>query len=149
MTDKIIALVDGSIYSKSVCENAIWIASRTGAPVELIHVLGRRETSSSDLSGTIALGARTALLEELSALDEQRAKLAQKKGRAILEDAQAILAEAGIEASVKLRNGDLLETVEEAEKQASLVLIGKRGEAADFARSIAGLDRTLEATEQA
>ena len=134
MTDKIIALVDGSIYSKSVCENAIWIASRTGAPVELIHVLGRRETSSSDLSGTIALGARTALLEELSALDEQRAKLAQKKGRAILEDAQAILAEAGIEASVKLRNGDLLETVEEAEKQASLVLIGKRGEAADFAK---------------
>ncbi|MEZ5780888.1 MAG: universal stress protein [Rhizobiaceae bacterium] len=134
MTDKIIALVDGSIYSKSVCENAIWIASRTGAPVELIHVLGRRETSSSDLSGTIALGARTALLEELSALDEQRAKLAQKKGRAILEDAQAILAEAGIEASVKLRNGDLLETVEEAEKQASLVIIGKRGEAADFAK---------------
>jgi hypothetical protein len=33
MTDKIIALVDGSIYSESVCEHAAWIAARTGAPV--------------------------------------------------------------------------------------------------------------------
>lgn len=134
MTDKIIALVDGSIYSKSVCENAAWAASRTGAEVELLHVLGRRETASSDLSGTIALGARTALLEELSALDEQRAKLAQKRGRAILEDAQAILREIGVDATIRLRNGDLLETVAEAEKQATLIVIGKRGEAADFAK---------------
>lgn len=135
MTDNIVVLVDGSIYSKSVCENAAWIANRTGASIELLHVLGRRETSSSDLSGAIALGARTALLEELSTLDEQRAKLAQKRGRAILEDAETILKVAGVQkVTPRLRNGDLVETVSEIESGASLIVVGKRGEAADFAR---------------
>lgn len=133
MAERIIALIDGSIYSRSVCENVAWMAQRTGAAIELVHVLGRREVPSSDLSGTIALGARSALLQELSALDEQRAKLAQQRGRAILEDAQAVRAGAGLHASLRLRNGDLLETVAEAEKDASLIVIGKRGEAADFA----------------
>ena len=135
MTDKIIALVDGSVYSTSVCENAAWISGRTGAAVELLHVLGRRETPTSDLSGSIGLGARTELLAELSALDEQRARLAQKRGRAIIEDAEAALKGAGVETvTARLRSGDLLETVSEAEADASLIVIGKRGEAADFAR---------------
>jgi len=60
MTEKVIALVDGSIYSASVCEHAAWIAQRTDAPVELLHVLGRREAAETqDLSGSIKLGART------------------------------------------------------------------------------------------
>ena len=134
MTEKLIALIDGSIYSRSVCENAAWIASRTDASVELLHVLGRRETATADLSGSIALGARTALLEELSALDEQRARLSLQRGRAILEDAQTIFEGAGVSVTMRLRNGDLLETVNEAERDASLIVIGKRGEAADFAK---------------
>ncbi|SDG59328.1 universal stress protein [Thalassobaculum litoreum] len=134
---KVIALVDGSIYSRSVCDHAAWIAGRTGAAVELLHVLGRRETGSmpADLSGSIALGARTALLEELSAHDEQRAKLAQKRGRAILEDAKAVLEGAGAEqVTTRLRFGDIVETATEFEADADMVVIGKRGEAADFAK---------------
>lgn len=134
---KLIALVDGSVYSRSVCDHAAWIATRTGSAVELLHVLGRRETGStpSDLSGSIALGARTALLAELSAHDEQRSKLAQKRGRAILDDAKAILEAAGAGAvTTRLRFGDIVETVAEFEADADLVVIGKRGEAADFAK---------------
>ncbi len=111
---KILALVDGSIYSQSVCDHAAWIARRTGAAVEILHVIGRRETASApaDLSGNITLGARTALLEELTALDEQRGKLAQKRGRAILEDAKARLEADGVsEVTTKLRIGDIVETV--------------------------------------
>ena len=135
MTEKLIALIDGSIYSKSVCDNAAWISRRTGAPIELLHVLGRRETASSDLSGSIALGARTALLEELSSLDEQRSKLARKRGRAILEDAEEILRSAGVEnVTSRLRHGDLLEEVAAAEADSRGIVIGKRGEAADFAK---------------
>jgi len=134
---KLIALVDGSVYSRSVCDHAAWIATRTGSAVELLHVLGRRETGSipSDLSGSIALGARTTLLEELSAHDEQRSKLAQKRGRAILDDAKAILEGAGVgTVTTRLRFGDIVETVAEFEADADLVVIGKRGEAADFAK---------------
>ena len=61
---KLLALVDGSVYSRSVCDNAAWIAARTGAGIHLLHVRGRRETDSTpaNLSGNITLGARTALL---------------------------------------------------------------------------------------
>ena len=136
MTQKIIALVDGSIYSHSVCAHAAWIAVRTGATIEVLHVLGRRESAeASDLSGSIALGARSALLAELSTLDEQRAKLQQQRGRAILDDAKAVIAEAGIDnVTTRLRIGDIVETVAESEATADMLVIGKRGEAADFAR---------------
>jgi len=134
---RLIALVDGSVYSRSVCDHAAWIGRRTGGAVELLHVIGRREGGSppSDLSGSLSLGARTALLEELSALDEQRGKLAQRRGRAILEDARSVVEAAGLtEVCTRLRLGDLVEAVNESEAEAELVVIGKRGEAADFAK---------------
>jgi nucleotide-binding universal stress UspA family protein len=149
---KIVALVDGSIYSASVCDHAAWIAGRTGAPVELIHVLGRREASDThDHSGAIALGARTALMEELAALDAQRAKLISQRGRAILEDAQALLETAGVtEVTTRLRQGDIVEAVADVEADARVILIGKRGEAADFAKGHLGsnLERIVRASHK-
>jgi len=143
---KIIALVDGSVYAHSVCEVAGWAGARLGSGVELLHVLGRREAGQQDLSGSLRLGARTALLEELAALDAQRAKLGMQRGRAILEDAKAVLAEAGVEASTRLRHGDLLE---ELGSDFDLIVIGKRGEAADFAKGHLGsnLERIVRGTK--
>lgn len=149
---KIIALVDGSIYSASVCDHAAWIASRTGAPVELFHVLGRREASDThDHSGAIRLGARTVLLQELAELDAQRAKLISQRGRAILEDAQAIVEKAGVtEVTTRLRQGDIVEAVADVEGDARVILIGKRGEAADFAKGHLGsnLERIVRASHK-
>lgn len=149
---KIIALVDGSIYSASVCDHAAWISQRTDAPVELIHVLGRRETADTrDHSGAIKLGARTALLNELAELDAQRAKLISHKGRAILEDASAILAKNGVtDISTRLRHGDVVEAVAEVEAGARVIIIGKRGEDADFAKGHLGsnLERIVRASHK-
>lgn len=149
---KLIALVDGSVYSASVCDHAAWAATRLGAPVELMHIMGRREgAEKQDLSGSIQLGARTALLEELAELDAQRAKLVSQRGRAILEDAQAILEKDGVESiTTRLRHGDLVETVGEVEADAQMILIGKRGEAADFAQGHLGsnLERIVRASHK-
>ena len=135
MTDKLLALVDGSIYSKSVCDHAAWLAGRAGWGVDLVHVISRREIGHLDLSGSIALGARSALLAELSELDETRARLSREKGRAILEDAEAILRQHGIDrVNARLMSGDLVETLAEAEADTAMVVVGKRGEAADFAK---------------
>lgn len=149
---RLVAFVDGSLYSASVCDHAAWISQRTGAAVELIHVLGRREAAQThDHSGTIRLGARTALLEELAALDAQRAKLIGARGRAILDDARAILDAAGVaEVATRLRHGDVVETVSEVEPGADMILIGKRGEAADFAKGHLGsnLERIVRASHK-
>ena len=151
MTDRIIALVDASIYAKSVCDHAAWAASRTGLDVELLHVLGRREAPErQDLSGAIALGARSTLLGELAELDAQRAKLAQAHGRAILDDARALLDKAGVTATASLRRGDIVEAVAECEPHAAWVMIGKRGEAADFAKGHLGsnLERVVRSAKK-
>ncbi|MCB1478942.1 MAG: universal stress protein [Rhodobiaceae bacterium] len=134
-TGTLIALVDGSKYSTSVCHYAAWIAKRTGSTVKIYHVLGRRDgVEQQDLSGAIQLGARSHLLEELSELDAKRAKLNQAKGRAILEDAQAIIEAEGVTVETRLRQGDLVETILAKEGTGDLIVIGKRGEAADFAK---------------
>lgn len=133
--DKILTLLDGSGYSESVCHHTAWIAQKLNSGVVAMHVLGRREgAASTDLSGALSLGARTSLLEKLSELDGERAKLAQAKGHAILEDARAILEQDGVpDVSLRLRKGDILEAVSELESDIRAITIGKRGEGSDFA----------------
>jgi len=143
MPGTLIAFVDGSIYSESVCEYTAWMAGRMQAElVKLYHVIGRPQTAGrGDLSGAIRLGARTRLLEQLSDLDAQRARLAQAQGRAILEDAKALVESAdagGADVVVRLRHGDIVETIAEKAPQADVVVIGKRGDAADFEKLTLG-----------
>ena len=133
----LIALIDGSGYSQSVRDLTCWVAKRTEASVELMHVLGRRGVGSepADLSGNLKLGARSALLQELADLDEQKAKLELKRGRLLLEEAKSGLEEAGLSSvTSKLRHGDLIDAIGKFEGDADLIIIGKRGEAADFAK---------------
>ena len=141
MTDNIIALVDDSGYATSVCEHAAWVSHLTGAPVQLLHVMGRREAAGpQDLSGAIRLGARTALLEELATLDAQRARIANEAGRALLEDARQLTEGAGATAvTTRLEQGDLIDrAVGHEAPDTRLIVIGKRGAAADFAKGHLG-----------
>jgi len=151
-TNTLIALVDGSAYSESVCHHAAWIAGKAGWKVKLYHVMGRRDaTDKQDLSGAIRLGARTRLLEQLSELDAERAKLAHEHGRAILEDAQAIIqADGDIPVETRLRQGDLVETVTAKEDGGDMIVIGKRGEAAGLASEHLGsnLERIVRASHK-
>lgn len=148
---KIIALVDGSVYSESVCDHAAWIALRKGSTVEILHILGRREAGSKNLSGSLGFGARSKLMEELADLDAQKAKLNIQRGRAILDDAEARVRADGVtEVETRLRNGDLMEELHNAETDADLIVIGKRGEAADFAKMHLGsnLERAIRTSSR-
>jgi len=151
-TNTLIALVDGSAYSESVCHHAAWIAGKNGWKVKIYHVMGRRDgMDKQDLSGAIRLGARTALLKELSELDAARAKLTHEHGRAILEDAKAIIeGEGEIAVETRLRQGDLVETITDKEQQGEMIVIGKRGEAAGHAMQHLGsnLERILRASHK-
>ncbi len=151
--EKIVALVDSSRYSESVCDHAAWFASAHGASLTLLHIVGRREsgTEEADLSGSIGLGARTALLEELAELDGQRARFAIKKGRALLEDAQNRSEKAGAnQVTTSLRNGELIETINEMESSLDLIVIGKRGVASKYDMEHVGsnLERVARSTKK-
>lgn len=127
---KILALVDGSGYAQSVCHHAAWIAQRLGAAVDLLHLLPEGGAAGSkDLSGALALGARTALLADLAELDAQRAKLTTAQGHAILGAARAIVeADGAGPVTEKLRYGDLVETLARLQPDVRALVMGKRGE---------------------
>ncbi|PZO00325.1 MAG: universal stress protein UspA [Hyphomicrobiales bacterium] len=147
---RILALIDGSIYAQSVCDHAGWLASQGQSSIELMHVLGRRDvaTASPDLSGNLLMDTRDTLLAELASLDEQKAKLSQRRGRAILDEAKARFAAKGMEVATKLRHGDLIDALQELEPTTDVLVVGKRGEAVDFAKLHLGsnLERIVRST---
>jgi nucleotide-binding universal stress UspA family protein len=118
-----------------------------GASVRVLHVLDRPPAEGPvDRSGALGFDTSDELLRELAELDEARGKVALKRGRAMLSAAEQRLREAGIaEVSVLQRHGSLVDTVLEFEADADLLVIGKRGEAADFAVGHLGanLERVL------
>lgn len=135
--DRIISLIDGSAYTQSVCDHAAWVAEKTGFGIDLLHVINHRPGSAApiNLSGNLTLGARSELLKKLTEHDEQGAKLARERGRLVVDAAKAHLESRGLpDVQARLRNGDLLEAVQDVEDEARVIIIGKRGEHADFAR---------------
>ncbi len=147
----IVACIDGSVYSESVADHAAWAGTRLNASVELLQVLGRREPPPADLSGSLRADASAHLLEELAAVDAERAKLVQKRARLLMGEAKARVEAGGVaQVGVTLRQGDLLDAVAEREGKASLIVVGKRGEGADFARMHLGsnLERLVRAARR-
>ena len=84
---KMLAFIDGSIYSDSVCDHVIWAAAGDQFDVSLFNVIeGASDVDvPSNFSGNLSAEAKNKLLSELSELDQKRAKLAQKKGRLVLD----------------------------------------------------------------
>ncbi|MFA7431722.1 MAG: universal stress protein [Rhodospirillaceae bacterium] len=145
---KILALTDGSVYAPSVYDHAAWAAQRMAASVEVLHVLDhhREKAAVTDFSGNIGVDARDELLTQLAELDAAKGKLAQTQARIVLDHARARLTEAGVtDLTLSQRHGHLVETLAEVEGSADLVVIGKRGEAADFATGHLGanLERVI------
>lgn len=137
---RLLAALDLSPYATSVVDHAGWAAVRLGATVELLHVHQRPESVAKrhDHSGILGLGARSNLLSKLAEMDEAQARLASEAGRALLDDATARLAQSHVSTSTTHRHGDIVETTIEREAEADLVVIGKRGASADFARKHLG-----------
>ena len=133
----VLACLDHSRYTQSVLDHAIWAAKRLGTGLELMHSLDRHPevAQSTNLSGSIGLGANEALLNELATLDEKRSKLSLERGRALLDEATRQARTHGVDpVHVRLRHGDLIDTLVESGDSFDLLVMGKRGETADMAK---------------
>ncbi|ALM53495.1 universal stress protein [Halomonas huangheensis] len=135
MTEQVMAAIDGSQFSEGVCDGAVWASQALDAPLTFLHVVDNHpQTAEADLTGNIGLGSQEHLLEELSSLDERRAKVAQEYGRGLLKSATERATEQGIsEPASRQRNGTLVETLAELEDDIRLLVLGKRGESASHA----------------
>ncbi|MGV3772335.1 MAG: universal stress protein [Verrucomicrobiales bacterium] len=130
----ILTCTDGSSYSPEIYKHAAWAAKRLHAPIELLHVVEhhREHAEVVDLSGAIGMDASEDLTEELTRLEEIESRSARIKGKAMLQEAVHFLEAHGIsEVAVTQRHGSFLETLNEADERAQLLVIGKKGEHAE------------------
>ncbi|KCZ56142.1 MAG: universal stress protein UspA [Hyphomonas sp. BRH_c22] len=147
----ILALIDGSVYTHSVCDHAAWAARQYGGDIELLHVLSTQKSGAlpTDLSGAIGLGARSSLLDDLVEHDARTAQLDKERGRAILDAAQQRLESQGIgNVSLALRTGEIADSL--VKRAGDLIVMGKRGEGADFEKLHLGsnLERVVRAVHR-
>lgn len=144
----ILACTDGSLYSNSIYQHAAWAAKQLDASIHVLHMLNphHEDPVKANYSGSMGVGARTALLNELVELEASRAKIAQKRGQAILEDAKAALEAEGISNILAdQKHGKLSDEIQNYDRDADLIVIGKRGNNANFEKGHLGsnLERVI------
>lgn len=125
----VVACIDGSASTQSVCDYASWAALRLETSLTLFHVLDEaRYPTETDMTGNIGLGSRETLLNQLAELDQQRSKLALEQGHHMLESAKNRAQEDGVsEVNLRQRHGDLAESLLELEDAMRLLVIGLHG----------------------
>ena len=125
---KMIACIDGAQHTLVVCDYAIWASQHLHCPVDFLHVLDNHPEQASlvDLSGMIGFDAHDMLLSQLSALDEQRSRLAAMHGKNMLEVVQKRATAAGLAAfEVRQRHGALVQSLLDLQDEARLIVLGR------------------------
>ena len=127
---KVLACIDGSKLSESVCDYAVWIAQRVGAPLKLLNTIDHHHetTSHTDLSGNLGVDSREHLLEEIANEEQRQSKLRMQQGKAILQAAKERAIQGGIaDPEICLQHGRLIDSLIEFEESIRVLVIGARG----------------------
>ncbi len=146
----ILSCTDGSLYAASVYDHTAWAAQRMGAGVHVLHMLELpTQVAPADISGAIGFDASSELLAQMVDLAETQARIAQAKARVILAEARRHFETAGVSPIVlEKQHGALVDSIERFDAAADLIVIGKRGEHADFAKLHLGsnLERVIRSS---
>jgi nucleotide-binding universal stress UspA family protein len=147
----VLACVDGSRYTASVCAYAARAALRFGSDVVLLHAIARPADREAllDLSGVMNVDMTEEALEEFTRVHEASSRLAQTLGRRVLGDAAGRVRTAGVTAvQERLVFGELVDTLAEYKIGVRLIVMGKRGTSEGTAASHVGsnLERMVRAS---
>lgn len=125
----ILACIDGSSVTESVCDYAAWYARELKLPISLLHVIDVPKSYRHDLSGSIGMDSRNTLLQQLTLLDEQSARVANQHGEALLQDAKAHILINLPQANVYryLRRSKLLAAIQHFIDDSKMIILGRRG----------------------
>jgi len=126
----VVACIDGSKAAPAVCDYAAWASLRMKEPLMLLHVLDEEKyPARTDMTGSIGLGSREQLQEELANLDHQRSKLALKHGHLMLDEAEKRAVASGVEkVTQRQRHDALTSSLVDLEPKSRLFVMGLHGE---------------------
>lgn len=150
----ILLCTDGSNFSRTSYEYTAWIAKRMDASIEVLYVTDSRKKTATQIenfSGSIGVGAYQKLLDRLVDLESETAKVNHQKAKIILEEAKRFLTKNGVsQVHSTHRKGFLVDCFQEFETEADLIVLGKRGETAEFATEHLGanLERIIRTSHR-
>lgn len=131
MEKPILALIDNSIYRKSVIRLATWASRMLNAPVRLLHVLDKSEPEivlPQDIAKNIDDRFRGDFVGKIHDSSASYARLMQELGQLILDEAEDYLKKhIHNEVDTRLRYDSLADAIDLYSKTSSIVIIGKGG----------------------
>jgi len=147
--NKILLCTDGSAYAQVCCEYGSWLLSRLeDAGVSLLYVSDMRQYQvplMADLSGSIGVQPYQAILSQLESLESEKAKTLLDAGKSVFE------AQGQSDAVTSIHEtGFLVDCLKDLEGPYELVMLGKRGENAEFAMEHIGstIERVARASSK-
>ena len=134
---KILLCTDGSLSSQVSYEYTAWLGSQMDVEIEILYVTDQRKVQAvktRDFTGSIGLDSYQQLLDKLVEAESESAKINHQRAKIILQEAKSFLENKGIE-KIKLTHvtGFLVDQFHKFEPNADLIILGKRGENANFA----------------
>lgn len=134
---KILLCTDGSAYSQVSYEYVAWLARRMEIAVEVLYVTdkrGEQAAQTNDFSGSIGVNSYQQLLQELVEIESAKAKVNHQRAKIILQQARQFLSDRSVQRiELTHETGFLVDLFHELERDSDLIVLGKRGENADFA----------------
>jgi nucleotide-binding universal stress UspA family protein len=152
--DRILVCTDGSSFADSVYKYGAWFAGKLNSAVDVLYVTDIRtqqSMGSANFSGAIGVGASQSLLKKLVELEHEKAKLNHEQATVILNHSEEVLKAEGIgQVNLIHHTGFLVDSLDEFEENADLMVLGKRGGNAAFAQDHLGsnVERILRASHK-
>ncbi|MEO0848317.1 MAG: universal stress protein [Cyanobacteria bacterium J06643_13] len=151
---KILLCSDGSTFAENAYRYAAWFAARLNADeVDVLCVsdIRAQQTSRQNLSGSIGIDAKENLLNRLVELEHEKAKINHQRTKLVLQEAAQTLKGEGVDhINLLHETGFLVDCLAKFETDCDLVVLGKRGEAAEFASGHLGanLERIVRSSHK-
>ena len=152
MKTNVLACIDGSKHTTTVCDYAAWASRQLDASLVLLHVLPKPEpTLLYNVSGAASLSSQDDITKELSDLDAKRAALAKEHSKQVLEQASNHVTESGYPAPRTIqRQGRLVHELEQYDDYCQLLVLGRQGANEDDAVSRLGshVEQVIRTTDK-
>lgn len=145
---KLLICTDGSQYSEQACLYATWLAEDTEVEIHALYVTDLRQYQGSfiaDLSGSIGIQPYDGMVAQMQEVEVQKAKFVEGQ-TADLFEAKGL----SDRFTFHHETGLLVDIIDDYSEDSDMIIIGKRGENADFAMEHLGsmLERVVRAADR-
>lgn len=151
---KILLCTDGSAFAENIYRYGAWFATRLQAEIDVLCVTdirGQQAVPTENLSGAIGIDSSENLLTRLVELEHEKAKIDRQRAKLVLQTAAQTLKAEGVDRINLLHEtGFLVDCLEQFEASCDLIVLGKRGQAAEFASGHLGanLERIVRSSHK-